>query len=85
MMCSVTKVTPIHFIDGKCNIKQLKSKKSQKTSLFNHTRSMSHHIMPLVINAIGGGHTYTHILMHEQRQFQETRCTLATGQHTFGL
>ena len=34
--------------------------------------------MLLVINALGGGHTYTdtytQILMQELKQFQETRC-----------
>ena len=34
--------------------------KSSETCLTNRTRSMSHHIMPLVINALGDGHTHTH-------------------------
>ena len=67
MMCCVTKATPIYFIDGKCHKKQLKSRKSRKTCLTNHTQSISHHVTPLAINAIGGGHT--HILMHEPKQF----------------
>ena len=43
--------------------------------------------MPLVINALRGGHTHTHthILMHKQKQFQETRQAPACGQHTNGL
>ena len=63
---------------------QLKSGQSHKNCLTNHTQSISHHIMPLVINAIGGGHT--HILTCKQKkQFQETRRTLACGWQTTGL
>ena len=51
---------PIHFIDGNCRMKQLKAGKSRKTCLTNRTRSISHHITPLVINGLGGGHTHTH-------------------------
>ena len=59
MMCCVTKAIPIHFIDDKCHIKQLKSRKV--VNLFtNHTRSISQYFMPLVINALGGGYTCTH-------------------------
>ena len=45
--------------------------------------SISHHIPPLVINSLGGRHTYahTHMQTHTQayrrsqtRQYQETRC-----------
>ena len=72
-MCCVTKITPIHLIDGKCHIKQLNSRKNHKTCLTNRTQSISHHIMPLVMNALGGGHT--DIPMWEQKQFQETRHT----------
>ena len=76
-MGSVTKAMPFQFIDG--NIL-----KSCKTGLTNHTQPISHHIMPLVINALSGGQTerqtdrqtdrqtHTHIPMHEQKQFQET-------------
>ena len=31
------------------------------TYLINHMESMSHHITPLVINSLGGGHTHTHV------------------------
>jgi len=31
-----------------------------KTCLTNHKGSISHHIMPLVINSLRGGHTHTH-------------------------
>ena len=46
--------------DGKYHTKQLKSGKSCKTCLTNHMQSISHHIMPLVINALEGGHTQRH-------------------------
>ena len=36
------------------------SYKSHKTNLTNHMRSISHHITPLVIKSLGGGHTNTH-------------------------
>ena len=59
----VNKATPIRFINGKCHIKQLKAGKSHKICLTNHTQSVSHHIMPLVINTLGSRqtHTNTHI------------------------
>ena len=60
-----------HFINGKCHIKQLKSWKSRKTYLTNHTQSISYHIMPLDINGLRGGHM--HILTHELKQYHETR------------
>ena len=46
---------PFQFIDS--NIL-----KGLKTCLTNHTQPVSHHIMPLVINSLGGGHkdTYRH-------------------------
>ena len=72
--------TPIHFISGKYHIK-LKAGKSRETCLTNHTWPISHHITPLVINGLGGGHTdtdtRTHIPTREPKQFQETRCVWA--------
>ena len=45
-----------------------------RTCLTNPMGSISCHIMPLVINSLGGGHTQTHIQMSSaQEQFQETR------------
>ena len=67
---------PIHFINGKCHIKQLKSGKNHKTCLNNHTPSISHHIMPLVINALGVDTHERHILTHKQMQFQKPDCGL---------
>ena len=69
MMHCVTKTTPIKFIDGN-------KLKSCRTGLTNHTRPISHHITPLVINALRSDtHTQTHrhILMCQQKWFQETR------------
>ena len=55
--------------------------------------SISHHIMPLVINSLKGGHTHTHRHTHThthtqtqmqtsvQKQFLETR--RAAGAHLF--
>ena len=60
MRCCLNKATPIHFIDGKCHIKQLKVGKSSKTCLTNHTQSVSHHITSLVINSLGVEHMDTH-------------------------
>ena len=53
----VTNATPIQFIDGN----KLESCGMGST---NHTRPISYHIMPLVINAFGGRHTDTHIHKH---------------------
>ena len=41
-------------------MKYLKAGKSRKTCLTNCTWPISHHITPLVINDLGGGHTDTH-------------------------
>ena len=60
MTCYVNKVTPILIIDSKCHNKQLQVGKSRKTCLTNHAWSISHHIVPLVINALEGEHTDTH-------------------------
>ena len=52
MMCCVIKAMPISFINGK-------KLKSYRMSLTNHTEFISHHIMSLVINGLGDGHTDT--------------------------
>ena len=41
-------------------MKLLKAGKSRKMCLTNPTRSILHHITPLVINGLKGGHTDTH-------------------------
>ena len=77
----------IYFINGKCY--KLKSEKSHKNCLTKHTWFISHHITPLVVNAIEGEHvdthkhththTHTHILMHKTKQLQVTKHSPATG------
>ena len=53
--------------------------------------SISCHIIRLVINSLGSGHThtnihtYTHIQMSTQKLFLKTKHALATGQHMSGL
>ena len=70
MMCCVSTAMPIHFLDDKCHLKELKAEKSCETCLTNRTWPISHYIMPLVINALIGGNT--HIPTGEPKQFQET-------------
>ena len=60
--------------------------KGSRTCLANHTRSISHHITPLVIHSLGGGHTdtHTHSRIHPHRSdFKKpgARC----GRHAPGL
>ena len=64
----VTKAMAIQFINSN-------KLKSCKMGLTNHTWPISHHITPLVINGLRGGHTDTdtHIPIREQKRFQETR------------
>jgi len=38
----------------------INERETSKTCLTNHKGSISHHIMPLVINSLGGGHKHTH-------------------------
>ena len=38
-----------------------------RTCLTNHTKPISHHITPLVIYSLGGGHTDTHTQTHTHR------------------
>jgi len=55
-----TKATPTNYRirhDFNCHINK---RETPKTCLTNHSGSISHHIMPLVINNLGGGHTHTH-------------------------
>jgi len=55
-----TKATPTNYRichDFKCYINK---RETPTTCLTNHKSSRSHHIMPLVINNLGGGHTHTH-------------------------
>ena len=63
----------LEFIDGDIL-------KSCRMGLANYTQPKLHHINPLVINALGGGHTDrqtdTHIPTSKQKQFQDTRHVL---------
>ena len=77
-MCFVTKTMPIRFYHWQVSYKATEKRKSRKTCLTNHTRSISHHITPLVINS--DTRTHAHIPTREPKQFQETRCALAFGQ-----
>jgi len=43
--------------DFNCHINE---KETPKTCLTNYKGSISHHITPLVINSLGGGHTHIH-------------------------
>ena len=57
--------------------------------LANHMRSTSCHIMPLIINILGGGdthtHTHTHLHRNNLRNQPHASHTPATRQHTPGL
>ena len=81
-MCCVNKTTPIHFINGKSHIKQLKAGKSH-TCLTNHTWSMSHHIMPLVINALGSRHTHRHTNTHTKEISRNQMYTVCRSIHAW--
>ena len=81
MMLCATAATPIHFIDGK-SYKETE-KKNHKICLTNYTGSISHHIMELVINALGGRHTHSlpsmHINIADKSNFKKP------GMHWHGL
>jgi len=73
-----TKIMPFNYRirhDFYCYINE---RETPKTCLINHKGSISHHIMPLVINSLGTDtHTHTHTsIHHRQKQF---------GQHVPGL
>ena len=79
MTCCVTKAMPIHFIDNKCHIKQLKSGKSRKTWLTNHTWSISHHWSQ------GQGHTHIHTYQRMNKSNFKKPGVPACGRHTPGV
>jgi len=55
------KATPTNSrIHHDCNC-YINKRETTKTYLTNHKGSISHHITPLVINSLMGGHTHTHI------------------------
>jgi len=59
-----TKAMPTNYMirfDFNCHINE---REAPKTCLTNHKGFISYHIMPLVINSLGGGHTHTHTHAH---------------------
>ena len=67
-MCTVTKATAIQFIDGKCHIMKWESR---TTALSGYYACIS---CDLLLMASGvDTQTDTHIPMHGQKQYQETR------------
>ena len=73
MMCINTKAMPISDINYNCNIT------ATELILTYHIRFVSHLIVPLVINRLGGEHTHTHT--HTQTQTQ-TNTLKHTHKHT---
>ena len=68
---------PFQIIDG--NIL-----KSHKICLTNHTHPISHHIMPLVINALVGRHTHTHVHTDMQtKKISRNQAHTAKGPHAW--
>ena len=59
----------------------MKSGKSHKTCLTKHTQSISHHIMPLVINTLEGRPTDTDTQTHRHTDTQ-THTHTQTQTHT---
>jgi len=64
-----------------CYIKESEAPKT--CSVTNHKGSISHHITPLVINSLGGGHTHTSVQTSQTKQFQEIIHAPAFGRHTW--
>ena len=63
----------------------MNDRKTPKTCLTNHKGYISHHITPLVINSLRGGHTHTSIQTSRTKQFQETNRAPAKGRSATGL
>ena len=65
------KTTPTNFTDYSCYVRAIEliypsCSQSHRTYLTNHMGSISHHIIPLVINSLGRGHTHTQTRIHIQ-------------------
>ena len=75
-MCCGTKSTHIHFIDGKCNIKQLKSGKSYKPCLTNHTRSIWCHWLLMSLGADAHTDAQSKIICSRRAPFITSYCIL---------
>ena len=55
-----------------------------ETEIFVTSLTISHHIMPLVINALGGRHTYRHTNTQTYRQtHRDTDIDTHTNTHTY--
>ena len=74
---------PLHFIDMKCHIKQLKNGKSHKTC--NRTQSVLHHTMPLVIVALKSKCTHMHTYQCTNKSNFKKPGVPTTDWHTPGL
>jgi len=59
--------TPCCFYDGSA----CAAGEKPITCLNNHKGFISHPIMPLVINSLGGGHTHTHIGIMDKSNFKK--------------
>ena len=69
MTDSVTKATPIQFIDGKSCIKK---RKGRKTALSGYYACLSRDLLLMALGA--DRHTHTHMHQRSQtKRFQETR------------
>ena len=68
-------VTPTNDTDYSCH-----NYKSHRTYLTNLMGSISHHIMPLVINSLGGGHTHVNTHTYAYRHLQ-TEAILRTAMY----
>jgi len=82
-----TKAMPTNYMirhDFNCHINK---RETPITCLTNHKSSISHYIMPLVINSLGDGHTHTHTHIQTLRTkaISETSHAPAFGQCAPGL
>ena len=71
-MGSVTKATPIQFINGKSHKKKWRD---CKTALSGYYTYLSRDLLVIASKADTHTHTHTHIHQHSwTKRFQETRC-----------
>ena len=75
MMCINAKAKPINDTNYSCY------KAAVVLVLTNYTESISYHIMSIVVNCVGSGHTQT----YTQKEYQESRHALACTQRSPGL
>ena len=80
MTGSVTKATPIQFIDSKSHIKK---RRGRKTALSGYYACLSRDLLLMALGADTHTHTHTHTHIHQRsrtKRFQET-----CGPHASGL